>query len=273
MKIENKILTVLLIISTILVPVIHGQVQEVGIYGIWTDQDIYQPGQTITVTVELGWDFPSVTQISPGIYDPLTEEYLVEDFYNVEDSGYNNVTLSFTSPDTDGVYEYEVDVYYDDDGWQMSDTGYEEYTITIQVGSVVIADYEAWVTDIEAPVQVEPGEVFNVTVRVEVSFPTLTWFNVAITEPDTGEVVNEIDDQILGDEITEYWFEVVAPENEGPYSLLVSVIFETSQGWSFTEDAAKSFEVNVIGPGKGIPGYPLSSLLLGSLIYLYRKRK
>ena len=123
------------------------------------------------MTLELEWDFSAATNISPGVYDTTAEGYVIEDMYTVEDSGRGNITLSFTAPSNDGVYEYLIDVYYEDDGWQLSDTGFETHYIYIQVGSTGSGQYTALVTDVDAPGTVAPGELFNVTVYVETSFP------------------------------------------------------------------------------------------------------
>jgi hypothetical protein len=275
MHIKNKSLILILALSSMLLVPVSAQTKEVGIYGIWTDQTQYDPGQTITITLELGWDFPTSTDVSPGIIDTITEEYVVEDLYTLNDSGMGNVTLSFTAPSTNGVYEYIVNVFYDEEGWVMSETGYEEHYIYIQVGSTGSGQYSAWVTEVDAPSVLEPSQLFNVTVYVQVSFPEITTFSVAVTDPETAEAIIEIEDQAVGDQTGTYWFEISAPETEGDYTLGADIVFETPQGWTYSDDATQTFDITVsTGGGGGIPGFPLASVLIGSLVALalaYRK--
>ena len=275
-----KIRTIFLIIvfSSFLIAPAIAQTKEVGIYGIWTDETQYDPGQTITITLELGWDFPASTEIGPGIFDTLAEEYVAEDIYTVANTGMGNITLSFTAPSTNGVYEYLVNVFYNEEGWIQSDTGYEEHYIYIQVGETGSGQYAAWVTDVDAPSNLEPSELFNVTVYVQMSFPEMTTFSVAVTDPETGEPILEVEDQTVGDQVGSYWFELSAPETEGDYTLGADIVFETPQGWTYSEGATQTFDITVStnsgNSGGGIPGFPVTSLIMGSLLALalaYRK--
>lgn len=270
---QSKIKAILLVLtlSSFLIVPASAQTKEVGIYGIWPDQTSYEPGQTITVTLEIGWDFPSETDIGPGVYDTLAEVYIAEDIYTVIDSGFGNITLSFTAPSSNGVYEYLVNVFYDEEGWIMSDTGYEEHYIYIQVGSTGSGQYSAWVTDVDAPSRVAPGELFNVTVSVQISFPQMTLFAVAVSDPETGEAILEVEDQAVGDQTGSYWFEIAAPETEGDYTLGADIVFETPQGWSYSDDSTQTFDITVSSDSNGggaIPGFPMVSVLLGSLVAL-----
>ncbi len=258
-----------LLIATSLTPIAYAQTKEVGIYGIWTDKTQYAPGETVTVILELVWDFPAATDISPGVVDTASEAYVAEDFYTVEGVGADNITLAFTAPATNAVYEYIVDVYYDDGGsWVMSDTGFESHYIYVQVGSTGSAEYNAWVTNVDAPSSVKPGELFTVDVDVDISFPSNTTFSVGITDPDTGDVIIEFIDAGEGDLSGTYTFDIYAPETEGEYILGADVIFETPSGWSYSDGATKTFVIKVSESSGGIPGFPVSSLLLGSLVAL-----
>ncbi|MFW6109025.1 MAG: hypothetical protein ACOC6N_01110 [archaeon] len=167
----SKFLITLLALSSILVIPVNAQTKEVGIYGVWSDKNQYNPGETVILTIELTWDLPASYDVSPGVYDTTLEEYVVEELLTVEGSGVSNVTLSFTAPPTNGVYEYIVYVFYEEDGWQSSSTGLEEYYLYIQVGSTGSNVYNAWVTDVDSPSSVKPGELFTVTVDVDISFP------------------------------------------------------------------------------------------------------
>lgn len=271
---KKQLLLVLLLLTASSTPTVYAQTKEVGIYGIWTDKAQYEQGETITVTLLLGWDFPEATDISPGVFDTAAEAYVAEDLYTVTNSEYGNITLAFTAPSTNGVYEYIVDVYYDDDGWMMSETGYEEHYMYIQVGSTGSGEYNAWVTDVDSPSSVKPGELFTVTVDIEISFPTMTTFSVGITDPETGEAIIDIEDQGQGDLSGTYTFDIYAPETEGDYTLGADVVFETPMGWSYTEGGTQTFDLKVSAGGGAIPGFPAVSLLLGSLValaILYRK--
>ncbi|MCW4012299.1 MAG: glycoside hydrolase family 66 protein [Candidatus Bathyarchaeota archaeon] len=277
MQKTTKIMLVILALSSMLVAPVAAQTKEVGIYGIWTDKTQYNPGETVIVTLELGWDFPAATDISPGVFDTASELYVTEDYYTVEEMGMDNITLSFTAPATNAVYEYIVDVYYDDgDSWIMSDTGYEAHYIYIQVGSTGSAEYNAWVTNVDAPSTVKPGELFTVDVDIDISFPTNTTFSVGITDPETGEVIIEFIDAGEGDLSGAYNFEIYAPETEGDYTLGADVVFETPSGWSYTEGGTQTFNIKVSEGGGAIPGFPVYSILAGSLVALafaYRKQR
>ncbi|MGW8180096.1 MAG: hypothetical protein ACWGQW_15250, partial [bacterium] len=267
----QKILKATLLIlafSTILVAPASAQTKEIGIYKIWTDQYTYDPGETVTVTLELVWDFPASTDISPGVWDPTNEVYIAEDVYTVTGVGSDNVTLSFPAENVNGVYEYIVNVFYEDEGWTMSETGYEAHSLYIQVGTTGSGEYNAWVTKVDSPNTVKPSESFNVTVHVDMSFPTMTTFSVGITDPSTGEAIMEIEDQTEGEQSGVYWFELIAPDTEGTYTLGADIIFETDAGWTYTEDAAQMFDISVKEGGGAIPGFPTVSILAGSLVAL-----
>jgi len=272
----QKILKATLLIlafSTILVAPASAQTKEIGIYKIWTDQYTYDPGETVTVTLELVWDFPASTDISPGVWDPTNEVYIAEDVYTVTGVGSDNVTLSFPAENVNGVYEYIVNVFYEDEGWTMSETGYEAHSLYIQVGTTGSGEYNAWVTKVDSPNTVKPSESFNVTVHVDMSFPTMTTFSVGITDPSTGEAIMEIEDQTEGEQSGVYWFELIAPDTEGTYTLGADIIFETDAGWTYTEDAAQMFNITVKEGGGAIPGFPTVSILAGSLVALALARR
>lgn len=272
-----KTILILAALSAMLVAPVAAQTKEIGIYGIWTDKVQYEPGETITVTLELAWDFPAATDISPGVFDTSSETYVTEDYFTVEGTGVENVTLSFTAPSTNAVYEYIVDVYYDESGeWAMSETGYEMHYIYIQVGSTGSGEYNAWVTSVDAPGNVKPGELFTVNVDIDISFPTNTTFSVGITDPETGEAIIEFIDAGEGDQSGTYTFEIYAPETEGDYTLGADVVFETPTGWSYTVDGTQTFDITVSASSGGIPGFPVVSILTGSLVALalaHRKPK
>jgi len=275
MQKTTKIILVILAISSMLITPVAAQTQEIGIYGAWTDKLQYEPGETVTVTLELSWDFPSATEISPGVADTVTEAYVAEDFFTVEGTGTENVTLSFTAPSTNAIYEYIVDVYYKEgETWVQSDTGFEAHFLYVQVGSTGSGEYNAWVTNVNAPSRVKPGELFTVDVDIDISFPTNTTFSVGITDPETGEVIIEFVDAGEGDLSGTYNFEIYAPETEGTYTLGADVVFETSSGWTFSEGSTQTFDITVSEGGGAIPGFPMASVLAGSLVALafaYRK--
>jgi len=261
----SKFLITLLALSSILLIPVNAQIKEVGIYGVWTDKNQYNPGETVILTIELTWDLPASYDVSPGVYDTTLEEYVVEELLTVEGSGVSNVTLSFTAPPTNGVYEYIVDVFYEEDGWQSSSTGSEEYYLYVQVGSTGSNAYNAWVTDVDSPSSVNPGELFTVTVDVDISFPTMTTFAVGITNRETDELVIDYEDQGEGDLSGTYTFDIYAPETERKYTLGADIVFETPQGWTFTDGGSQTFDVKV-SKGGGIPGFPVAGVALGSLI-------
>ena len=267
---KHLILLASLLVAASITPIAYAQTEGVGIYGIWTDKTQYEPGETVTVTLELAWSFSAATDISPGVLDTSSESYVAEDYYTVENTGAENITLSFTAPSTSAVYEYIVDVYYDDgESWVMSDTGYEAHYIYVQVGSTGSGAYNAWVTNVDAPSSVKPGELFTVKVDIDISFPTNTTFSVGITDPETGEVIIEFIDAGMGDLSGSYDFDIYAPETEGDYTLGADVIFETPSGWSYSEGATQTFDLKVSeGGGGAIPGFPVMSLMLGSLVAL-----
>jgi len=141
------------------------------------------------------------------------------------------------------------------------------------VGTTGSGEYNAWVTKVDSPNTVKPSESFNVTVHVDMSFPTMTTFSVGITDPNTGEAIMEIEDQTEGEQSGVYWFELIAPDTEGTYTLGADIIFETDAGWTYTEDAAQMFDITVKEGGGAIPGFPTVSILAGSLVALALARR
>ena len=87
----------------------------------------------------------------------------------------------------------------------------------------------------------------------------------------------EVEDQTQGNQTGIYWFEIYAPDEEGVFTLGADIIFETPQGWTYTEGAFQTFDIDVeVDDSNGfeIPGMPIISIFIGLLFsFILVRRK
>ena len=60
-----------------------------------------------------------------------------------------------------------------------------------------------------------------------------------------------------------YELYIIAPDMEGTYELVADIFFMGEEGYMFTEGSEEHFSMTVKEPGQGIPGFPITALLIG----------
>ena len=227
-------------------------------------------GEVVTVDVVISYDFDQLTLLSPGVYYLVEDDYMVEEFIEVTGSGTEAVSLSFNAPNVPGEYVFIVDLYYQE-GEDWYNAGQENYYITLTVdGGGSVGAWSASVVKIRNSQLVAPGGSVDIKVYVDYDFPISTNMEIAVSDPVTGEAIDVVSAVLDGKGSDDYDFIITAPNEVGTYELGADVIFETDQGWEFSEDAVMSFtfEVDDQASSGGIPGFPVASAILGALIVI-----
>jgi hypothetical protein len=227
-------------------------------------------GEVVTVDVVISYDFDQLTLLSPGVYYLVEDDYMVEEFIEVTGSGTEAVSLSFNAPNVPGEYVFIVDLYYQE-GEDWYNAGQENYYITLTVdGGGSVGAWSASVVKIRNAQLVAPGGSVDIKVYVDYDFPISTNMEIAISDPVTGEAIDVVSAVLDGKGSDDYDFIITAPNEVGTYELGADVIFETDQGWEFSEDAVMTFtfEVDDQASSGGIPGFPVASAILGALMVI-----
>ncbi len=236
-----------------------------------TSPETAQPGGVVTVDLVVSYSFDELTTISPGVYDPVAENYIVEDGLEVTGTGTESISLSFNAPTTEGEYVFVVDLYAQN-GTEWVYTGQDDYyiTLTVGVGGGSTSSWSATVEDVSYQSVVKPGESMDVEITVEYDFPQSTNMEVGVSEPETGEAINYISVVKNGAATEKFTVTIIAPEEEGTYEVGADVLFETEYGWDYTEGGVMTFTVIVEDNGSsgGIPGFPWTSMVLGALMVM-----
>lgn len=236
-----------------------------------TSPETAQPGGVVTVDLVISYSFDTLTTISPGVYDPVAEDYIVEDGLEVTGTGTESISLSFNAPTVEGEYVFIVDLYAQD-GTEWVYTGQDDYyiTLTVGIGGGNTSSWSATVEDVSYPSVVKPGESMDVEITVEYDFPQSTNMEVGVSEPETGEAINYVSVVKNGAGIEVFTVTINAPEEEGAYPIGADVLFETEYGWDYTSGGVMSFTVIVEDSGSsgGIPGFPWTSMVLGALMVM-----
>jgi spore coat protein U-like protein len=236
-----------------------------------TSPETAQPGGVVTVDLVISYSFDTLTTISPGVHDPVAEDYIVEDGLEVTGTGTESISLSFNAPTVEGEYVFVVDLYAQD-GTEWVYTGQDDYyiTLTVGVGGGSTSAWSATVEDVSYPSVVKPGESMDVEITVEYDFPQSTNMEVGVSEPETGEAINYVSVVKNGARTEKFTVTINAPEEEGAYEVGADVLFETENGWDYTEGGVMTFTVIVEDSGSsgGIPGFPWTSMVLGALMVM-----
>ena len=236
-----------------------------------TSPETAQPGGVVTVDLVISYSFDELTTISPGVYDPVAEDYIVEDGLEVTGTGTESISLSFNAPTVEGEYVFIVDLYAQD-GTEWVYTGQDDYyiTLTVLVGGGSTSAWSATVEDVSYQSVVKPGESMDVEITVEYDFPQSTNMEVGVSDPETGEAINYVSVVKDGAGTEVFTVTIIAPEEEGAYEVGADVLFEADYGWDYTSGGVMSFTVIVEDSGSsgGIPGFPWTSMVLGALMVM-----
>lgn len=231
------------------------------------------PGEVVSVDLVISYDCPVQTLFSPGVYDLAAEQYLAEEGFEVSGTGKETIRLHFNAPDIEGEYVFIVDIYFNngtDSEYIWARTGQDDYYITLTVGSGggSTSTWSAVVTDVTAPSIVKPGASFDVKVKVDYDFPSQTNLEVAISDPETGTAIDVVSSVKNGAGSDEFTINIVAPDQEGTYVLGADAVYETDNGWEFTDNGVMTFSVDVDSSASsgGISGFPVVSAVLGLLL-------
>jgi hypothetical protein len=250
---------------------------QVATFDSVTSLETAMAGEVVTVDVVISYDFDQLTRLSPGVYYLVENDYMVEEFIEVTGTGTEAMSLSFNAPNIPGEYVFIVDLYYQE-GEDWFKAGQDDYYITLTVdGGGSVGAWSASVVEIRNTKLVAPGGPVEVKVYVEYDFPISTNMEVAVTDPTTMQAIEVVSAVKDGAGSDDYIITITAPNEVGTYELGADVIFETDQGWEFSEDSVMTFTFEVDeNAGGGIPGFPVSSSVLGALVVIglmYNGRK
>ena len=226
-------------------------------------------GEVVTVDVVISYDFDQLTLLSPGVYYLVEDDYMVEEFIEVTGSGTEAVSLSFNASNVPGEYVFIVDLYYQE-GEDWYNAGQDNYYITLTVdGGGSVGAWSASVVEIRNTKLVAPGGPVEVMVYVEYDFPISTYMEVAVTDLTTTEAIDIVSSVKDGAGSDDFIITITAPNEVGTYELGADVIFETDQGWEFSDGGVMTFTFEVSeNAGGGIPGFPVTSAILGALLVI-----
>jgi len=86
-----------------------------------------QAGEDVTIELTVSYDFSEPTEVSPGIYDPATDELIAEEYDTLEGKGTKAYSFDLTAPSEEKTWELEASVYYKvDEEWLHDETGWGE---------------------------------------------------------------------------------------------------------------------------------------------------
>ncbi len=225
-------------------------------------------GEVVTVELVVSYDFDTTFLLSPGVFDPVGEEYITEEFVEVTGTGTEEMSLSFNAPSVEGEYVFIVDMYYQN-GTDWYSTGQEDYYITLTVGQSggSTATGSAVVKNINYPSVVNPEEAMEIGVTIEYDFLSDTNMEIAVTDPETMEAIETLSAVRNGVGTDEFKLTIYAPDEEGSYTLGADVIFETVNGWEFSDGGVMvfTFEVDADASSGSIPSFPVISIIMGLL--------
>jgi hypothetical protein len=90
-------------------------------------------GQDFTVEVVVDYDFASLTLFTPGLWDPVTEDLIVEDFDEVEGEGIKAYSMIVPGVNSTGVFSIDAAAFYMyDDEWFLDDEGLVSFDVNIE---------------------------------------------------------------------------------------------------------------------------------------------
>jgi hypothetical protein len=249
---------------------------EIEIYARIVDltyPETVEVGAQLSVDVIVGYSLPESTSVKTCIYDPTSEQYLDEINVELHGVGQEVIRFDLIAPMYLGDFPLQADISYMEEGvYVMSDTGaVETFTISFESGSY------AYIESIEYPDTVEPEEYFEAQITYSYYFNTPT--NVTL------KLINDMEMQdstwsIREEEHTEtVTLTGKAPSEEGIIDFTVDISWLSDGSWVYNdEDSEYIFSVSVVAAedvlidveedGGGIPGYPVSAVLAGLIIFM-----
>jgi hypothetical protein len=238
-----RLMFLTLILMCYLLPVGLAHADETWIEGFALESEII-PGENVTVSITVGYEFNSEVQLNPGIFSFYEDEWIVDAFYPIVGSGVENYTLEFPLPDSDGDYVYQANVWYiKNDRW-FFDGIQAAHNFSIHIGAVnetVIEEY-ANILEHSAPNTVNASTYIEVFVLTDFSFVNET--EVSINIRNMGNmIVSEEFDFLLDQGERNYTLTMMVPDEAGDYSYDLSI---EKVEINLTLLASRSFLVEVL---------------------------
>lgn len=90
-------------------------------------------GSSFTVGLTVSYEFTTPTEMSPGIYDPETETWIVEEYETLEGNGTRTYGFELTASEEGMTWALEAGVwYYLESEWTHDEEGYADtFEITV----------------------------------------------------------------------------------------------------------------------------------------------
>lgn len=245
-------------------------------------EDFYSPtsvsiGSMINVTFTIGYDFGQETEISPGIWNINEEIFEVEEYSFVSGKGTKDFNLSYYAPAHPGGYIYEANVFYYDNEWLIG--GIDAYlNFTIQVtNGIDVTQYYAKVIDVQAESKVKPLSSTQVEITINYYLPQDTMISIGILDYDTEEIISQRFETVSGERTETYLLDLNTPDELGTFDFFTNVVYLLNDEWLYVSDGGELFSLEVVqgGESRGIPGFPVSSIIISvlvSIIIMHRYR-
>jgi hypothetical protein len=225
-------------------------------------------GSMINVTFTIGYDFGQETEISPGIWNIKEEIFEIKEYYFVSGKGTTDFNLSFRAPTYPGEYIYEANVFYYDDEWLIG--GIDAYlNFTIQVtNGIDVTQYYAKVVDVQAESRVKPLSSTQVKITINYNLPKDTMISIGILDYDTEEILSQRFETVSGEKTETYFLDLNTPAELGTYDFFTNVVYLLNDEWLYVSDGGEIFSLEVVqgGESRGIPGFPIYSIIISIII-------
>jgi len=89
--------------------------------------DEVDAGSSFTVGLTVSYEFITPTEMSPGVYDPETETWIVEEYETLEGNGSRTYSFELTAPEGEITWALEAGVwYYLESEWTHDEEGYAD---------------------------------------------------------------------------------------------------------------------------------------------------
>jgi len=241
--------------------------------GAWVQDATYEsvvdPGEIVAVNVTIGYSFDVATEISPGIYSKMLDDWVVDEFVEVTGTGQTSYILEFSAPEISGSYEYEANVYFFTDGnwFNLGKGAVQNMTIEVTGTVTTLLEYTAEIDDVQVPGTIGLDEEFLLDVTVSYDFDEETDIVLVLNDPVTESIIVETQDTLEGTGSKVYSFDMTSPSVVGVYEMDVMVSYFNGLEWDDSgEGAIQRITQEVVEPVVPPTGIPWIYVGIGILI-------
>lgn len=97
-------------------------------------------GKNLIITLTISYDFPFPTEVSPGIYDYDTDQWIAEEFEILDGKDTKTYRFNLNAPSEEKTWKLEANVMYNVEGeWMHNELGWSEVFDVKVIGGCLIA--------------------------------------------------------------------------------------------------------------------------------------